>query len=76
MSAKSIEIASPTQGYKAVMEKVEIYFRNGVKSCWIVSPHLKLITILGPNGEEQNFDAGLARDPHTGLTADVGTVFS
>jgi Uma2 family endonuclease len=71
-----VEIASPTQGYQALMEKLDIYFRNGVKSCWMVSPHLKLITIFGLAGEEQNFDSGIARDPRTGLQANVATVFS
>jgi Uma2 family endonuclease len=33
-----VEIFSPTQGPQTVMDKVEIYLRNGVKSCWLLSP--------------------------------------
>jgi Uma2 family endonuclease len=71
-----VEIFSPTQGYQSVMEKVDAYFRNGVKSCWIVSPPLHTITILTPDGPEATVHAGLAKDSATGLTADLAAVFS
>jgi Uma2 family endonuclease len=71
-----VEIFSPTQGYQNVMEKLKVYFRNGVKSCWLVSPHLKTITIIGPDGQEENFVSGRALDSRTGLWADVAAVFS
>jgi hypothetical protein len=58
------------------MEKVDVYFRNGVKSCWLLSPYLKTITILGHDGKEYVFNSGIARDPYTGLSVDVGAVFS
>src|SRR6185503_12839401 len=32
------EIFSPHQGTQEVLDKVDIYFGFGVKSCWIVSP--------------------------------------
>lgn len=71
-----VEILSPTQGHQSVMEKVDAYFRNGVKSCWIVSPPFRTITILKPDGTEDVIHSGVAKDPATGLTADVQAVFS
>lgn len=71
-----VEILSPTQGYQTVMEKVEAYFANGVKSCWIVSPPFRTITILRPDGTEEVVHSGVAQDPATGLTANVAAVFS
>ncbi len=71
-----VEILSPTQGYQSVMEKVEAYFRNGVKSCWIVSPPFHTITILRPDGTEEVVHSGVAKDPAIGLTAEVAAVFS
>jgi Uma2 family endonuclease len=71
-----VEIFSPTQTQQSVMEKVEAYFRNAVKSCWLISPYLKTITILGQDGKEHVFNSGVARDPYTGLSADVTAVFS
>jgi Uma2 family endonuclease len=72
----AIEIFSPTQSQQSVMDKVDVYLRNGVKSCWLLSPYLKTLTILGPDGREYSFNSGIARDPYTGITADVGAVFS
>jgi Uma2 family endonuclease len=72
----TVEIFSPTQGYQEIMNKVEVYLRNGVKSCWLVSPHLKSITIFGSDAREHGFNSGRVRDPYTGLAADVSAVFS
>jgi Uma2 family endonuclease len=71
-----VEIFSPRQGYQDVMEKVDVYFRHGVKSCWIVSPPIHTITILSPNGREESYHSGVAKDPVTALTADLTAVFA
>jgi Uma2 family endonuclease len=71
-----VEILSPTQGYQAVMDKVETYLRNGVKSCWVVSPPFRTITIFKPDGTQELCHKGVAKDPATGLTADLDAVFS
>src|SRR5688572_7528083 len=47
-----VEIFSPQQGTLEVMEKVDVYFQNGVKSVWIVSPPLHTIQILTADGGE------------------------
>src|SRR3990172_4869098 len=39
-----IEIPSPTQGFQEIMEKVNGYLQNGVKSCWVVNPPQRTIT--------------------------------
>src|SRR5436309_9882227 len=72
----AVEIFSPSQSHQEVVEKAEVYLRNGVKSCWIVSPPLRTVTILLPDGREEVFHSGLAKDPITGLTADLVKVFS
>ena len=71
-----VEILSPTQGYQSVIDKVDAYLQNGVKSCWVVSPPLRLITIFSPDGTQQTVQEGTAKDPATGLTADLAAVFS
>lgn len=71
-----VEILSPTQGTQVVLEKVETYFRNGVKSCWIVSPPFHTITMLKPDGTQEVVPQGVAKDPATGLTANLAAVFS
>ena len=71
-----VEIFSPTQGSQSVMDKVDVYLRNGVKSCWIVSPPFHTIKILRPDGSEETFNTGAAKDAASGLAADLAAVFS
>jgi Uma2 family endonuclease len=71
-----VEIFSPLQTQQSIMNKIEVYFRNGIKSCWLLAPYLKTITILGPDGKEHVFNSGVATDPYTGLSAEVSAVFS
>ena len=72
----AVEIFSPSQSHQELMEKADVYLRNGVKSCWIVSPPLRTVTVLLPDGREEVFHRGIAKDPVTGLTADLAKVFS
>ena len=76
MPLVAVEILSPSQSHQQVVEKAEVYLRNGVKSCWIVTPPLRTVTILLPDGREEVFHRGPAKDPATGLTADLAKVFS
>lgn len=71
-----VEIFSPQQGTQEVLDKVDAYFAFGVKSCWVVSPPMHSIQILTADGRETVLTSGTAIDPVTGLTADLGAVFS
>ena len=71
-----VEISSPTQGSLEVMEKVEVYLQSGVKTCWVVNPPQRTITIYTPDGGIKGFGEGVVKDPATGLSADLDAVFS
>ena len=71
-----VEILSPTQGTQEVMDKVEAYLQSGVKTCWVVNPPQRTITIYTPDGGLKSFVEGQVKDPATGLTADLEAVFS
>ena len=71
----AVEIFSPTQGSQDVMRKVATYLQSGVKSCWVVSPPTRNVTIFTP-ADSQNFAAGVVTDPAIGITADLEAVFS
>ena len=71
----TVEIYSPSQGSQEIMDKVDVYLNNGVKSCWVVAPTLKTITIYLPDGKQVSASEGIITDPATGLTADLGMVF-
>ena len=71
-----VEILSPTQGSLEVMEKVDAYLKNGVKSCWMINPPQRAITIYTPDGGFKTVSEGVIKDPATGLTAELDVVFS
>jgi len=72
----TVEILSPSQSVQDLVERAEVYLRNGVKSCWIITPAFRTVTILLPDGREEVFHRGIATDPVTGLTTDLEKVFS
>jgi Uma2 family endonuclease len=72
----TVEIFSPTQGYQELMDKVDAYLNNGVKSCWVVNPPQRAITIYLVDGSEKTYVEGEVKDPVTGLSADLHAVFS
>jgi Uma2 family endonuclease len=70
-----VEIFSPQQASQEVMAKLDEYFAFGIQSVWVVSPPLRHVTIFAADGREARFTEGIATDPVTGLTADLGKVF-
>ena len=72
----AVEIFSPSQGYQEVMDKVEAYLKSGVKSCWVVNPPQRVITIYSGDGSQKTYVEGQVKDPATGLMADLEVVFS
>ena len=73
----TVEILSPTQGSHPVMEKIEYYLQAGVKTCWLVTPPTRTITIYSADGTDRTFVPGQqAVDPAIGVTANVDAVFS
>lgn len=51
-----IEVLSPTQSENEIIQKFRAYFVMGIKSCWLVSPALKTVTVYKPNGQAKTYD--------------------
>ncbi|HMO66701.1 MAG TPA: Uma2 family endonuclease [Verrucomicrobiota bacterium] len=71
-----VEILSPTRGCQEVTDKVEAHLAHGVKSCWVVSPQARTITVHLPDGEPKTHAEGTVTDPATGLTASLEAAFA
>ncbi len=56
MPSLAIEILSPTQGTNEVVAKFRAYFALGIKSCWLVDPSLKNITVYKSPKESKTYD--------------------
>lgn len=72
----TVEILSPTQQFGDLVEHAKFYFEHGVKSCWIITPAIRNVTILLPDGSQVGQDRGVITDPTSGLTADLDEVFA
>ena len=72
-----IEIQSPSQSNEEMVAKTNIYFRFGVKSCWVVLPSLRAVMVFSGPGQYQFFyhDDTLV-DPQTGFELPLATVFA
>ena len=56
MPLLAIEILSPSQGIPELKRKIHAFFELGVKSCWLVVPDVKLISVYTEPGQFKNFD--------------------
>ncbi len=71
----AIEIISPSQTFTEMRDKARKYFAQGVKSCWIVQPELKIISILHPSEPPITFTQGLVRDSAVDIEIPIEEVF-
>ena len=51
-----IEIISPEQGIREILAKFDAYFALNAKSCWLVMPEIKTITVYSQPDNFHNFD--------------------
>jgi len=71
----AIEILSPRQSADEVIAKFDVYFRQGVKSCWFIIPVTNSIFIFTPDKKIQVFHEEILTDSATGVTLDLNEVF-
>ncbi len=71
-----IEIILPSQSNDDILAKFEQYFEAGVKSCWLVMPSFKAISVYSAPGTYRFFkhDTTL-NDPATGIDLVLNEVF-
>lgn len=56
MPLLAIEVLSPRQGIDEILSKFHAYFALGIKSCWIVTPAFKSITVYSEPNDYKLFD--------------------
>jgi len=54
----AIEILSPRQATSYLIRKIKAYFALGVKSCWLVDPSKKTVTIYSQPNQYKSFGIG------------------
>ena len=51
------------------------YFASGVQSAWLVLPAIRTVSVYVPNQPVMTFNAGLMRDPATGVELTLDALF-
>ena len=71
----AIEIISPAQGQDDIMQKFEVYFAQGVKSCWFVQTINDSIAVYLPDNQTFVFHNENLTDPSNDISIDLKEVF-
>jgi Uma2 family endonuclease len=58
MPLLAIEILSPTQGTLEIVNKFQVYFQGGIKSCWLVDPLQGSVVVFSSPDNAQTFTTG------------------
>ncbi len=70
-----IEIVSPTQSDYEVIQRFKDYFKDGVKSCWLVQLALGIITVYGPDMKPHIYSSGEIKDSALDISIPLADVF-
>jgi Uma2 family endonuclease len=55
MPLLAVEILSPKQELYEIWEKFRVYFELGIKSCWLVEPTTRVVTVYSSSQSWQAF---------------------
>ncbi len=75
MPLLAIEIISPEQGTDDILEKFEIYFKTGVKSCWLADPAMEIVAVYDSLAHHQVYSKGEAVDANLNIRLPVAEIF-
>ncbi len=71
-----IEILSPTQGMQEIIDKFALYFRAGVKSCWLIQPYGQSVMVWTGPETYTHIVEGDVVDSALGLRLPLAQVFA
>jgi len=72
----AVEIPSALQSQQEMVEKIQKMFQAGVKSCWLVQPTIRAVTVFWNDRERKTVTEGTLTDPvTTDITVEINDVF-
>jgi Uma2 family endonuclease len=75
MPLLAIEIISPNQGTLELMNKFDVYFEGGIKSCWLVDPLPGSVMVLNSPNKAQTFTSGEVIDEVVDMRVPIDELF-
>ncbi len=70
-----VEIVSPSQSDYDTVQRFKDYFKDGVKSCWLVQIAIGIITVYGPDMKPYVFSSGEVKDPALDISVRLDEIF-
>lgn len=71
-----VEIVSPSQTIQEVLSKFPVYFQAGIRSCWLVVPQTKTISVYTAPNQGQIFNTGDVVDPALDVRLPLSQIFA
>ncbi len=75
MPLLAIEVLSPRQSIETIMEKFDLYFQAGVKSCWLVIPSAHTVSVYRSLDDVESFSNAEIVDQTLQINLSLKTVF-
>ncbi len=76
MPLAAIEILSPLQGVQTIIDKFQIYFELGIRSCWLVYPSAATVAVYTSVDEFKVFSSGKITDDVLKTEIPIANIFS
>ena len=71
-----VEILSPHQGVKDLIDKFKHYFALGVQSCWLVYPYEQIIAVYNSISDSKVIAEGEVSNDELGIAITIEEIFS
>jgi Uma2 family endonuclease len=75
MPLLAIEVLSPRQGLQEIIEKFDVYFALGVRSCWLIDPTTAIVAVYRSLDFHKIFAAGEVVDDVIGIRLPFDEIF-
>ncbi|MCU0393992.1 MAG: Uma2 family endonuclease [Thermoflexibacter sp.] len=73
----TIEIQSPSQSLEQMVDKTDLYFQFGVKSCWIILPSLQAALVFDrPSNYKFFYVYETLHDPNLNINIPLADIFA
>ncbi len=76
MPLLAIEVLSPKQSTQDVIDKIKVYFENGIKSCWFINPTIHTVTVYKSFKDFRTYVENMdLEDDSLGIKMSVSEIF-
>jgi Uma2 family endonuclease len=71
----AIEISSPSQPLRELVDKAKELIDRGVHTCWIIEPAIRTVTVLDSDVTLTTITEGIVEDANTGIRVSLDDIF-